>query len=265
MDVSGILALLGGIAIFVSLFGGGIEIERLKIPVVTRQIRFFSALTGVSLISLAIWISNPQILQPSEASTASTSMPSLQPKQNLSLLDDFNEDNFNEEKWQFEWLGGDVITYSIEQSNGRACFKFINNTNNYREFVVASKFSGKVDFFEADISAMSGDGEFGLDMNDGKDWYNLLINGNGQVRIAYGSFDTGGEMEYLSQSIRYDGGAHKLSVDYGPREARFQFDDLQLWSRPTQAYLLNYGFDVRVNANSELVACVDNARVRFVQ
>lgn len=265
MDVSGILALLGGVAIFVSLFGGGIEVERLKIPVVSKGVRLFSAVVGVALIGLAIWISNPKLIQSSISPTPLISTPLMQSNQDLTVLDDFTEDKFNEEKWRFNWLGGGAIAYSVQQSDGKACFKFINNTNNYREFVIESKFSGMIDIFEVDITTVSGTGEFGLDMNDGGDWYNLLIDGNGHLRIAYGSFSEGEELDYLVQSRLYQSGLHTLSVNYGPREARFQFDEFPLWSRPVQAYLVNYGFDVRVNSNNELTACVDNVRARFVQ
>lgn len=265
MDVSGILALLGGIAIFVSLFGGGIEVERIKIPVITMQIRIFSALTGISLIGLAIWIAKPQLQQTNTTTTIPTSTPSVHSDQDLTTLDDFNEDKFNEEKWQINWLGGEVLPYSVKQSDGQACFNFINNTQNNREFVVESKFSGMIDIFEVDITAISGYGEFGLDLNDGSDWYNLLIGNNGQLRIAFGSFSEGQEREYPIQSVQYQTGLHRLSTSYGPREARFHFDDVQLWSRPVQAYLLAYGFDVRVNALSEITACVDGVRARFIQ
>lgn len=262
MDASGILALLGGVAIFVSLFGGGIEIERLKIPVVSWRIRLFSAVVGMALIGVAIWLSNPQLFQ---ISTAPNSTVQKQSESNLTALDDFIEETFNQEKWYLDWFGGSELKYTVEQYGGQACFNFTNETQDYREFLVRSKFSKPIDVFEIDITYVSGNGEFGLDMNDGIDWDNYLINENGRIRIAYSSFGLDKEFEYVVKDKSFENGFHKLSVVYGPYEALFFFDDIQVWSRPVQGELTGYGFDVRMNPKSTLSACVESVRVRFIQ
>ena len=263
MDVTGVLALLGGVAIFVSLFGGGIEIERLKIPTVSGKIRLLSAFVGIALIGLSVWISNPHLISP-ESALASTPVSTLQSTQNLTVVDSFDESKFNQENWYVDY-NPDMLTYSVTQSAGQACFHFTNPTQSTQEAQIRAKHAETIDILEADITNVSGNGEFGLDIWDEYDWHNLLICSKGQLRIAYSSFSADQEMQYPIQKMTYHAGINKLKVIYDLHEVQFFFDDIQLWSRPISSVVRGYGFDIRVKANSELFACVDTIRVQFIR
>jgi hypothetical protein len=57
MDVSAVIAVIGGIALLVGIFGGGVEAEKIKIPTINNWIRVTSAITGIILIGIAVFLS----------------------------------------------------------------------------------------------------------------------------------------------------------------------------------------------------------------
>jgi len=57
MDVSTVIAIIGGIALLVALFGGGIVAKEIRIPPVSVGLRILSGLLGIALIGTAIWLS----------------------------------------------------------------------------------------------------------------------------------------------------------------------------------------------------------------
>lgn len=77
MDVTAILALVGGIALLVAIFGGGVEVERIKIPSIHTGPRIISALTGITLISIAIFLSRPELLPPNSPAASFTATPEI--------------------------------------------------------------------------------------------------------------------------------------------------------------------------------------------
>jgi hypothetical protein len=58
MGIEAVLALIGGIALLVGIFGGGIEAEKIKIPQINCLLRIIMTLTGLGLLVLAIFLSN---------------------------------------------------------------------------------------------------------------------------------------------------------------------------------------------------------------
>ena len=77
MDVSAVIATVGGIALMVGILGGGIEAERIKVPIIPKLPRLISGLVGAILIITSVWLSSfPR--QPLNVGTQnlSTSTPS---------------------------------------------------------------------------------------------------------------------------------------------------------------------------------------------
>jgi len=62
MSVPTVIAVVGGIALLVGIFGGGVEAEKIKIPTINARIRVFSAITGMVLIATAVLLSSPELL-----------------------------------------------------------------------------------------------------------------------------------------------------------------------------------------------------------
>jgi len=91
MDVSAIIAIIGGIALLVGVFGGGVQLEKLVIPPINSTLRIVSFVIGVILIIGAVIVSKPEFLNliPAEPS-GSITVPS--PNPNKPLLSD-NFDN----------------------------------------------------------------------------------------------------------------------------------------------------------------------------
>jgi hypothetical protein len=67
MGIEAILALFGGVALLIGIFGGGIEAERIKIPQINCLLRVILSLTGTGLLALAVTLavlSKPELLSP---------------------------------------------------------------------------------------------------------------------------------------------------------------------------------------------------------
>src|SRR5690242_13111337 len=58
MDVSAVIAVIGGVALLVGIFGGGVKIKEAEIPTVNTWIRVTSAITGIILITISIFLAN---------------------------------------------------------------------------------------------------------------------------------------------------------------------------------------------------------------
>jgi hypothetical protein len=82
MGVEAILTIVGGVALLVGIFGGGIEVEKIKIPPIPGGLRIISALTGIILIVIAIVLSRPELL----SSILSTQQQTLQPVQQSTQI-----------------------------------------------------------------------------------------------------------------------------------------------------------------------------------
>lgn len=88
MDVSAVIAVIGGIALLVGIFGGGVEAEKIKIPTINSWVRVISVITGIALITTSAILANPELLiSPVTAPTSSLStiVPGeIQPTQNIT-------------------------------------------------------------------------------------------------------------------------------------------------------------------------------------
>jgi hypothetical protein len=137
MGIEAVLALLGGIALLVGIFGGGIEAEKIKIPQIGWLLRIVLVLTGTGLLVLAIYLSSPGLIQavapapatatpvptgtplPTSTSTslptdtpAPTSAPSVTPIPTLPILvlsDSFdsNVNGWFTGAWENDYLSSD--------------------------------------------------------------------------------------------------------------------------------------------------------------
>lgn len=67
MTVPIILAIIGGIALLIGLFGGGVKAKEIEIPKIPGWPRLFSTIVGIILLSVSIWLSRP--LPPNEIAT----------------------------------------------------------------------------------------------------------------------------------------------------------------------------------------------------
>jgi hypothetical protein len=56
MTVPVIIAIIGGIALLIGLLGGGVEVEKLKIPRLPVQVRIFLSIVGIVCIGVAAWL-----------------------------------------------------------------------------------------------------------------------------------------------------------------------------------------------------------------
>lgn len=82
MEVSAIIAIIGGIALIVGLFGGGVEAKEVKFPKVAGWLRAASILLGAALIGMAVWLSyfNPVPPSPTPVVVADvTDIPTVAP------------------------------------------------------------------------------------------------------------------------------------------------------------------------------------------
>lgn len=268
MDASAIFATLGGIALLVALFGGGIKAEKIEIPTVSGKYRVLSGIVGVSLLSISIWLSFPPVqhqvvstqAQETQLATPSSVPNNISSLGELTVLDNFDGAKFNEQNWFFDWTS-DKLTYTVTQSDGKACFQFISPSAH--EIPIRSKFSGKIDIVETDVTVVSGEGSFGLDVWDDSEWSNLLIDNDGSFRITYASFGNDIETEYEVPNVECCSGYHTLAVKYNGSQISYYFDGAQVLSRPSTKFPLGYGLDVRTDSKSNLNVCVDEVRVHF--
>ncbi|MDI6697071.1 MAG: hypothetical protein QME21_18650 [Anaerolineales bacterium] len=178
----------------------------------------------------------------------------------LTVLDNFNGAKFNEQNWFID-LTSDKLTYTITQNDGKACFQFISPSAH--EIPIRSQFSGTIDIIEADVTVVSGEGSFGLDVWGESEWNNLLIDSDGSFRIVYASYDDAVETKYEVPNVECCSGYHTLAVKYNGSQISYYFDGTQVFSRPSTNSPLGYGLDVRTDSNSNLNVCVDEVRVHF--
>lgn len=95
MDVSAIIAIIGGIALLVGVFGGGVQLEKLVVPPVNLTIRIVSFALGVILLIGAVIVSKPEFLNliPAQPAGSVTVQPPDPTKPLLS--DDFDNSSYN--------------------------------------------------------------------------------------------------------------------------------------------------------------------------
>ncbi len=82
MGVEAILAIVGGIALLVGIFGGGVKAKEIEIPSIHAGLRVISALTGIALIVIAIFLSRPELLP----AIPQTQQQASQPTQQLTAV-----------------------------------------------------------------------------------------------------------------------------------------------------------------------------------
>jgi hypothetical protein len=63
MGIEAILTIVGGVALLVGIFGGGVKAKEIEVPPIHTGLRVVSALTGIVLIVIAIFLSKPELLQ----------------------------------------------------------------------------------------------------------------------------------------------------------------------------------------------------------
>lgn len=95
MDVSTVIAIIGGIALLVGVFGGGIELKELKVPPINSTLRIISFVLGVILIVGAVIVSKPEFLSliPAQPS-GSVTIPTPDPTKPL-LSDNFDDSAYD--------------------------------------------------------------------------------------------------------------------------------------------------------------------------
>lgn len=95
MDVSAIIAIIGGIALLVGVFGGGIEAKEIKIPPIQATFRVISFALGIILILVAVITSKPEFLGflPARPSITVAVAPPDRTKPLLS--DDFSNSSYD--------------------------------------------------------------------------------------------------------------------------------------------------------------------------
>jgi len=89
MDVLTVIAIIGGIALLVGLFGGGIQARDIKIPKLPNRVRFISSLIGFIILIFVSWRAslnavpippNPTpTVSPNPPGAISTTIPPLTP------------------------------------------------------------------------------------------------------------------------------------------------------------------------------------------
>ena len=57
MDAIAVIAAIGGIALLIGIFGGGIKAKEVEIPLLPASVRILSGITGITLLGIAIWLS----------------------------------------------------------------------------------------------------------------------------------------------------------------------------------------------------------------
>lgn len=57
MDAIAVIATIGGIALLIGIFGGGVKAKEVEIPLIPPFIRILSAITGIVLLGITIWLS----------------------------------------------------------------------------------------------------------------------------------------------------------------------------------------------------------------
>ena len=95
MDVSAIIAIIGGIALLVGVFGGGIEIKEFKVPQIQAAFRIISFAVGVILILVAVITSKPEFLSLIPAKPAGTVVVALPDPTKPLLSDSFDNSAYD--------------------------------------------------------------------------------------------------------------------------------------------------------------------------
>lgn len=80
MTVPIILAIIGGIALLIGLFGGGVKAKEIEIPKIPGWPRLFSAGVGVILLGISVWLYS----SPPPAVVATLTPPATSPELNIN-------------------------------------------------------------------------------------------------------------------------------------------------------------------------------------
>jgi hypothetical protein len=145
MDTPSVITVIGGIALLVALFGGGIKAKEIEIPSIPGWLRILSGLIGIVLLISGVRIylvpstqpftTTPTVIDISTSASASTSLPATAipqiqatntpeaiPSSTLtvetvtSLYDDFNDTAFDgsydKKKWILDTASGNVFQHN---------------------------------------------------------------------------------------------------------------------------------------------------------
>lgn len=245
-------------------------VESQKVAILGAIIVALVGLIGTGINAIVSYRNNlipVQATQTAEAKLTEVAFTSKSPipgdnsnLDDMTVLDNFDGAKFNAQNWFFDWVS-DEFTYTISQNDGKACFQFVSKSAT--EIPIRSKFTGVIDMIEADVAVVSGEGSFGLDVWDEFEWNNLLIDSDGNVKVAYASFENNIESVYEVSNVQCCSGYHTLGVGYSGSQISYFYDGAQVLSRPSTKLPLGYGLDVRVDARSNLNSCIDEIRVRF--
>jgi hypothetical protein len=64
MSVPTVIAIIGGTALLIGIFGGGIKAKEIEIPSINARVRILAVITGLVLLTTAIVLSSPDLLTP---------------------------------------------------------------------------------------------------------------------------------------------------------------------------------------------------------
>ena len=117
MNVPTVIAVVGGIALLVGIFGGGVEAEKIKIPVINGKVRLFSAITGIALIVTAALLSDPKIFI---ANPTSTNLPvsDLSPTETKMEVDVGTITVSSSNSSGTQWCSQISAKYAVEYQSG---------------------------------------------------------------------------------------------------------------------------------------------------
>ncbi len=154
MDVYAVIATIGGIALLVGIFGGGVEIEKIKIPPVPPWVRIVSTITGVALLAIVILLTKPELLNllapagqpsvavsPTQVQAVKPTQPSPTPATTLEVLarSDYGpllyEETFDKPTgaWSLDDRGSVKSGKLTIQAGGTS---FLSSSTEYDNFIV---------------------------------------------------------------------------------------------------------------------------------
>ena len=126
MNVPTVIAVVGGIALLIGIFGGGVKAKEIEIPLINARIRVFSTITGVILIITAALLSSPELLNAfTPAPKDPTEIQSAQLNENVFTQNfDGLDGSFDTNVWVCP--AGSCNAQNVFQRNGTLVFKFNN-------------------------------------------------------------------------------------------------------------------------------------------
>jgi|CXWL01.1.fsa_nt_gi hypothetical protein len=158
MSVPTVIAVIGGIALLIGIFGGGIRAKEIEIPSINARVRVFSTLTGIVLLAIAALLSSPEILNspPKVPTEIQPTQNFISPPRRLTPSDYgtlLYEDNFDNDTavWSLQ-KGSRIQNGVLALSPGEATFPSWNTK--YSDFIFETSFQF-ANTISTDYSGMS--------------------------------------------------------------------------------------------------------------